>query len=152
MRNILIVISALLFLFVITSCGESINTTGDPRQAVINFFGAMQDNDTTAVAHYLDFKALMSQTGADYALSTTDEPRSFKTPQEIILDLVDGGLTKGRWFSMQRVVGDAEQNLDSALVEVSFIDKRTDKQYFTKFGLRKINEAWKIYSFKTLTR
>lgn len=144
-----IVLAILCVIGGMVACSSSdVNTSDDPRQAVIQFFNAMSDNDTASLAHYLDFKELMKKTGEDYTLSTDAAPRVFNGPQEILFDLVDGGLTKQRWFAFQRIVGNATQTADSALVEVSFINKEINKQYLTYFGLRRINDKWKIYSFK----
>ncbi len=143
-----IVLLILVLIGGLVACSSSPNTEFDPRRAVIKFFGAMEENDTTSLAYFLDFEMLMKSSGTDYTLSSSDAPRVFNSPQEILADLVDGGLTKMRWFSMQRVVGDATTEEGMAQVEVSFINKQTDKQYYTKFGLRFIKDQWKIYSFK----
>lgn len=126
-------------------CGGSGPT--DPRETVIVFFGAMEKDDQAALAHLLDLAALMQTTQADYALQS-DEPRKFTSPIEILEDLTGNGLTKLRWFSMQRIVNRAEINGDQATVEVTFADKSSDKNYLTKFGLHIKEGKWKIYSFK----
>ncbi|MEE9443906.1 MAG: hypothetical protein V3V99_14675 [candidate division Zixibacteria bacterium] len=136
----------LIGILALGGCSSKPNTDQDPRKVVIKFFGAMEENDDTALAHYIDFERMMKPQSADYALSG-DTARNFKFPTEIIDDLMDGGLTKQRWFSMQRIVNNAEDFGDSATVEVSFINPTTNTQYLTKFGLRKINDIWKIYSF-----
>ncbi len=133
--------SAILF----SGCGSSGPT--DPRETVIVFFGAMEKNDQAALAHLLDLATLMKSTQADYALNT-DIPRQFTSPVEILEDLTNNGLTKLRWFSMQRIVNRSEINGDMATVEVTFADKNSDKNYLTKFGLHMIEGKWKIYSFK----
>ncbi|MEZ5360413.1 MAG: hypothetical protein R3F48_16490 [Candidatus Zixiibacteriota bacterium] len=144
----LVVLAVLCIIGGLVACSTAVNTSDDPRQTVVQFFNAMSDNDTASLAHYIDFRTMMNSAGVDYALSTTDAPRVFNAPQDILHDLVDGGLTKQRWFSYQRIVGNATQNNDSALVEVSFINKDINKQYLTYFGLRRIQEQWKIYTFK----
>lgn len=145
----LVVLAVLCVIGVLVACSsKNVNTSNDPRKVVIQFFNAMNDNDTASLAHYLDFKALMNTDGVDYALSTNDAPRVFNAPQDILHDLVDGGLTKQRWFAFQRIVGNATQGADSALVEVSFINKEINKQYLTYFGLRRLHDNWVIYSFK----
>ena len=133
--------SAILY----SGCGGSGPT--DPRETVITFFGAMEKDDQAALAHLLDLAALMKNTQSDYALQS-DEPRQFTSPVEILEDLTGNGLTKQRWFSMQRIVNRAEINGDQATVEVSFADKSSDKIYLTKFGLHIAEGKWKIYSFK----
>ncbi len=129
----------------ISGCGSSGPT--DPRETVIVFFGAMEKDDQAALAHLLDLATLMKSSENDYALNS-DEPRQFTSPVEILEDLTGNGLTKLRWFSMQRIVNRSEINGDMATVEVTFADKNSDKNYLTKFGLHMIEGKWKIYSFK----
>ena len=64
-------------------------------------------------------------------------------------NLTGEGLTKTRWFSYQRIIGDTEVMGESATVEVTFVDKENSRGYLTKFGLHVVNGKWKIYSFKT---
>lgn len=135
-----------LILLIAGGCSTRVNTENDPRKVVINMFAAMENNDREALAHYLDFKTLLTTTDRDYALQM-DSVRQFYDPEQILDDLLEGGLTFTRWHLMQRVVGSATQQNDSALVEVSFINKETSTQYYNKFGLRKVNDVWKIYSF-----
>jgi hypothetical protein len=120
----------------------------DPRQVVISFFGAMERNDQAALAHLLDLASLMKNTTEDYAV-TTDQPRVFTNPQDILNDLTNDGYTKTRWFALQRIINDAYLAGDNATVEVTFVDKKESHGYRTRFGLRKMNGKWRIYSFKT---
>ncbi len=101
------------------------------------------------MAHLLDLPALMNIKGQDYALQRP-EPRVFYNPEDILDDLTEEGVTKTRWFSMQRVMGQSEIQGDTAFVEISFIDKQSNVQYYNKFGLHKVDGRWKIYSFKTI--
>jgi hypothetical protein len=109
-------------------------------------FRAMEKNDRQTLAHFLDFETLLKAGTKDYALSM-DSIRTFNNPEEILDDLMEGGLTNQRWMAMQRIVGSGSQMSDSALVEVSFINKKTNTQYYNKFGLRRVNDVWKVYSF-----
>lgn len=122
---------------------------GSPRDTVTQLFGAMENNDRATVAHLLDLPALMNIKGQDYALQRP-EPRVFYNPEDILDDLTEEGVTKTRWFSMQRVMGQSEIHGDTAFVEISFIDKQSNVQYYNKFGLHKVDGRWKIYSFKTI--
>lgn len=135
-----------IFVVTLTACSSKVNTEEDPRKVVIKMFGAMEEDDRETLAHYLDFVSIMQSGGDDYALSG-DTARTFHSPEQILDDMTDTGLTKKRWFAMQRVVGSSTQDGDQALVEVSFIDKNTNTQYFNRFGLKKVNGVWKIYSF-----
>lgn len=133
-------------MIIISGCSSGANTESDPRKAVIKMFRAIENNDRESLAHFLDFEMLLKTGQRDYALKT-DTPRKFSDPEEILDDLLEGGLTNQRWQAMQRIVGSASQTPDSALVEVSFINKETNTQYYNKFGLRKVSDVWKIYSF-----
>jgi len=136
-----------VFLVLITACSSE--SAGNPKEAVKHLFGAMERDDRAAIAHLLDLPQLMSITDEDYALQRP-EARVFHNPEDILDDLTGDGLTKNRWFGMQRVMGKTEVVGDSAFVEVSFIDKKTNIQYYNKFGLHKVNDRWKIYSFRTI--
>ena len=140
------VLSVLVLMTYLTGCGGSSAPT-DPRETVIAFFGAMEKNDEAALAHLLDLAELMKSKDKDYALQS-DEPRVFTSPVDILKDLTGEGLTKRRWFSLQRIVNRAEINGESATVEVSFIDQQSSTQYLTKFGLHIVNDRWQIYTFK----
>lgn len=122
-----------------------------PKQVVIGLFGAMEKDDKAALAHLLDLAALMQNIDTDYALSGDDKPRVFSSPQQILEDLTENGLTKTRWFSMQRIINDVEILGETATVEVTFVDKKASKGYTTKFGLHTKNGKWKIYSFNVTT-
>ena len=128
--------------------GCSGSPDSDPKKLVISFFGAMEKNDQAALAHYLDLAELMKNIDEDYAVQT-DSPRVFTNPKEILEDLTNDGLTKKLWFSYQRIINDVEVLGDHATVEVTFNDKVKGVAYLTKFGLHKVNDKWKIYSFKT---
>ena len=146
------VIFLLVAIALIQGCSSKGDQDPDPRQVVLNMLREMEKGDEearNALAHYLDFPSLLMPSDRDYALQM-DSVRSFHNPEAILDDLTEGGLTRERWLSLQRVVGDAEQVGDTAFVEVSFTNKITDTQYYNKWGLRKINGLWKIYSFHTL--
>lgn len=130
----------------VQGCATVGDTTSDPRKAVINMIRAMEDSDSKALIHYLDFRSLMTPGETDYALQM-DSVRVFMDIKAMLDDLTEGGLTHDRWMGMQRVVGSTERAGDTAYVEVSFISQETGKQYFNKWGLRQINERWKIFSF-----
>jgi len=136
---------SLAILSLIIGCGHSGHA--DPKSAVISMFGAMEKDDKAALAHLLDLPELMKDIGEDYALQT-DSPRVFSNPLDVLDDLTGEGLTKTRWFSMQRIIGNTEVIDESATVEVTFVDKEGSRGYRTKFGLHVKNDRWKIYSFK----
>lgn len=149
MRKIGIYAVCLVFLAImLVQCGSAPKGK-TPKEAVIMLFGAMERDDRAAVAHLIDIPSLMGKSEDDYAL-TTDSPRTFYNPEDLLDDLTGDGKTKTRWFSHQRVIGNTEVYGDSARVEVSFINKKAGVQYYSKFGLIKRNDVWKIYSFKAI--
>lgn len=143
LRSLLIVGCLLLFV----ACTNS--TPKDPKSTVIAMFGAMEKNDKAALAHLLDLAELMRGSYEDYALQI-DSPRVFTNPEQILDDLTGDGLTKRRWFALQRIINKVDVMGETATVEVTFVDKESSKAYLTKFGLHVVNGKWKIYSFKTI--
>jgi hypothetical protein len=151
LKSIVYLLLGLLAIQVFIFLGCSSSRDGTPREVVIQLFGAMERNERATLPRILDLRSLMSEQEEDYALQR-NTARKFYNPEAILDDLTDSGLTKIRWFSMQRVVGNAEINGDTAFVEVSFIDKEKSIQYYNKFGLHRRKGHWKIYSFKTISR
>lgn len=149
--NLMRITSSILLIGLTAGCllvGCETDVDSDPRKVVMALFGAMEKNDEARVARLLDLASLMKNQKEDYAV-TTDRPRLFTNPRDILLDLTGDGLTKRRWFSYQRIINKAEIMGESATVEVTFIDQKASKGYMTKFGLHMMNEKWRIYSFKT---
>jgi hypothetical protein len=138
MRKIYVLLAPVILL-IIAGCSSGPNTSSDPRKVVLNMFRAIQDDDRGKLAHYLDFPALMTPTGRDYALNL-DTARTFNSPEQVLDDLLPGGETYSHWNNLQKIVNRViSQSADTALVEVSFINKETSTQYYTIFGLDKIN-------------
>jgi len=134
---------------ILLSCANS--NSDDPKEIVIRLFGAMERDEKAAILQLVDMPALMQISGEDYALQS-DNPRTFHNPEDILNDLTGDGLTKKRWFSMQRIIGRKEIIGDTAYVEVSFINKEKGIQYYNKFGLHKKESGWKIFGFRTITQ
>lgn len=148
MKRLTIFLLPVIFLL-LSGCSSKGDTEPNARRVVVKMLKAVEDNDRDALMHYLDFASLLRPGYRDYALQM-DSIRTFKTPNDILDDLTEGGLTRERWLSMQRIVGNDSLSGDSAFVEVSFISKETNKQYYNKWGLRKVNNIWKIFSFGVL--
>ena len=147
-RRIAFVLLAVALLLAIgISCTDKIGS--EPKSTVIAMFGAMEKDDRATLAHILDLSELMSNLSEDYALQTTN-PRAFTSPEQILDDLTGNGRTKERWFSLQRIVNKAEVIGETATVEVTFVDKEKSQGWRTKFGLHKVHDQWKIYTFKTV--
>jgi hypothetical protein len=146
MRKILTLMFAVAAFIIAASCSGPSVDDPDPRNVVVKFFRAMEDSDRTIVGKILDFPSLLGPRDTDYALKS-DTARVFFKPEEMIDDLMPGGLTYSRWQPLQKVVGSAEVEGDTAYVEISFINKQTSTQYYNKAGLRRVNDRWKIFTF-----
>ncbi|MFH2048547.1 MAG: hypothetical protein ABIJ12_03785 [bacterium] len=146
-KAFVITIFLLIAIMILSSCSSD-DSQADPKKTVISMFGAMEKDDKAKLAYLLDLPELMNNIKDDYALQT-NEPRVFYSPEEILDDLTGEGQTKLKWFSLQRIINDANINGDEAAVEVTFVDKERSIGYLTKFGLHKKNDRWLIYSFKT---
>ncbi len=133
-------------LSLVIACSSS--SVSDPKSVVITMFGAMEKDDKATLARLLDLAELMRNHGEDYALQA-DSPRVLTNPEQILDDLTGEGLTKRRWFSLQRIISKVEVQEETATVEVTFVDKQQSRGYRTKFGLHIVNGKWRIYSFKT---
>ena len=127
----------------------SYSAVTDPKSAVIAMFGAMERDDKAALAHLLDLAELMRNYDEDYALQS-ESPRVFTNPEQILEDLTGDGLTKRRWFSLQRIINKVDVLGETATVEVTFVDKQLSQGYLTRFGVHVVHGKWKIYSFKTI--
>lgn len=144
---IMLLLSIMAGGWILSACSSDTGQSG-PKQVVIQMFGAMEKNDKAALTRLLDLPTLMNNIREDYSLHS-DSARVFTSPQQILDDLTDSGLTKTRWFSYQRIINGTEINDETATVEVTFVDKPNSKAYLTKFGLHKVDAKWRIYSFKT---
>lgn len=144
-----ITITSIILALMVGIVGCSDTSHNSPKQVVIAMFGAMEKDDKAALAHLLDLQELMKIADDDYALNS-DSPRMFISPQQILEDLTEDGLTKTRWFSHQRIINKEEILGETATVEVTFVNKEISKGYLVKFGLHIVNEKWKIYSFNTI--
>jgi hypothetical protein len=143
--------SACILVMIALVVGCSSGSTGSPKDTVIALFGAMEKDDRAAIANILDLGEMMKRSTEDYALSG-GEPRVFTTPEDILADLTGTGETKLRWFSLQRIVANASITEDVANVEVTFVDKVGSKGYRTEFGLHKVHDRWKIFSFANIVK
>ncbi len=122
-----------------------------PNSVVIQFLEKdMPNSDTTAILAKLDLPTLVQERKSEFADAGDSLRVQRYTEDSLIADLTAGGELNNRWLALQIIVSRVTEKGDTALVEVSFIDAQRDVQYYNKMGLRKTEEGWKIYSFKTL--
>jgi hypothetical protein len=136
------VVLALSLIFVACSGGPS------PKDAVFEFIDAVKSDDSLKIAQILDIDSYirlrMSEMSPEDSANVLEEYRA-KTFQSL---LGDGEIRKR--FLHDLIVVNTEARQDSiADVEVSFIDRQTRIQLYTKMLLRRqADHTWRIISFK----
>jgi hypothetical protein len=136
------VVIALSLIFVACSGGPS------PKDAVFEFIDAVKSDDSLKIAQILDIDSYirlrMSEMSPEDSANVLEEYRA-QTFQSL---LGDGEIRKR--FLHDLIVVNTEARQDSiADVEVSFIDRQTRIQLYTKMLLRRqADHTWRIISFK----
>ena len=121
----------------------------EPRDTVLNFVRALQTEDEIDFHQYLDLNELVHENADN--LYVYDSTLSLQENLKKFTDLFGlEGKIRRLWTSKQIVIGESEMAGDTALVEVSFIDRDTRKQFYNKMGLRKTESGWLIFAFKIL--
>ncbi|MBD3297811.1 MAG: hypothetical protein GF341_04080 [candidate division Zixibacteria bacterium] len=149
-RSIVSALFLVLALGLIGGCGES---RPDPKSTVKDLFTAMRDADTTAVRSMVDLRS--AATGITEDLPAIQPADSLTVPDTAAWLLgqmtSEGGRLRQRWLSDNQIVlGDTEISGDSALVEVSFLDRVTRVQYYNKMRLVFRSDRWVITHFRTM--
>jgi hypothetical protein len=137
--------TVLAVLTLLPSCAD----TPEPRRTVMNFLTSLRE-DTTSIEYLdqlLDFDELLDESSIytyDSALSRTENK------QEFAALLLKGGKVRDRWMKNQIIVGGVQISGDTAIVEVSFIDRKAKlvKQYYNKMGVHRSEDKWRIFAFK----
>ncbi|TET69162.1 MAG: hypothetical protein E3J45_02125 [Candidatus Zixiibacteriota bacterium] len=135
-------LSIFLLLLFFISCGGEKN----PKGVVKDFIWAVQDSDSATIVSCLDLDTIVRR-----SLKTTSPEDSLLLlgiyKEKFLGTLLGDGHRRITWLKSQIVLG-AEEIRDSlAEVEVSFIDKETGRQNYTKMQLRETEEGWKIIYF-----
>lgn len=119
---------------------------GSPKGVVKDFIWAVQDSDSATVVSCLDLDTIVRR-----SLKTTTPEDSLLVlgvyRGKILGTLLGDGHRRTTWRKSQIVLGVEEIRDNLAEVEVSFIDKETGRQNYTKMQLKKTEEGWKIIYF-----
>jgi hypothetical protein len=146
LKKILVLITALsaAALLIVCSSGQP-----QPGSVVLHFVNALQGSQPIELNKYLLINQLVQEDVKEVyiyndSLSISQNIRQFS-------DLFEpGGKLRKFWTSKQIVIGNSEISGDTALVEVSFIDRQTRTQFLNKWGLLKTDEGWRIFAFKMI--
>lgn len=146
MKKILILLLAVSAASILVVCGKG---EPQPRSEVLDFVNALHKDQPLDLNNYLDMNQIVREDAPNVyiyidSLSLSQNIQQFTNLFE------PGGRLRQLWTSMQIVIGDTEVRGDTALVEVSFIDRQTRKQFYNKWGLIKTGEGWRVFAFKLL--
>lgn len=140
MKRIFLFLSLMLFLLIFFYCG----TGPSPRVVVMDFIEAVNKADTVSIEKYLDIDGYAQEKMKK--LPAAERPQDFpKFKEHLKGDFLGSGLTRLLWQSKMIVVNKEDISGDSAVVEVTFIDKDTGATVYTKAKLHKINKRWMLY-------
>lgn len=120
-----------------------------PKSAVLEFINKLRSNESIDYDTYLDLNQLVRENISNLYLYDSSLSIQQNIEEYTKLFEPDGRIRK-LWVEKQIVIGETEVLGDTAYVEVSFIDRHTRKQYYNKWGLRKTDQDWIIFSFKLL--
>ena len=138
-----------LVLFGLTSCSHDARPA--PKDTIMLMFNAMRESDSVSLAMNIDLVSAFPSIGLDLAPRAADSSAAPVDTAAILLSaMVGDGHLNRRWLTEnQIVVGKTETFGDTALVEVSFIDKITRVQYYNKMRLVFRNDRWIVTDFRT---
>lgn len=123
----------------------------DPKDAVKNMFEAMSKSDSVALVANVDLAAAANDLRADIADSTADTSGTQDWGSLLLRQMTGEGIIRRRWLTDNQIVlGRSEVTGDSALVEVSFLDRVTRVQYYNKMRLHFRGDHWVITAFRTM--
>jgi hypothetical protein len=131
------------FLLIFFYCG----TGPSPRVVVMDFIEAVNKADTASIEKYLDIEGY-AQEKAKELPEVERQQISPKFKEHLKADFLGSGLTRLLWQSKMIVVNKEDISGNSAVVEVTFIDKETGITQYTNAKLHKINKRWMIYYIK----
>jgi len=115
-------------------------------------FDAMRTSDSVALAANVDLGAAAHDLRAELVgpESDTTDP-SLDWDGLLLKQLTGDGHLRKRWLDDNQIVlGRSEVTGDSALVEVSFLDRVTRVQYYNKMRLHFRREHWVVTDFRTM--
>ncbi len=134
----------------LVSCSH--NARPDPKETIKLMFEAMRQSDSVSLELNIDLASAARGMERDLGPAVADSTGATPDPAARLLSsLVGEGDLRNRWLTEnQIVIGHTETKGDTALVEVSFIDKITRVQYYNKMRLVFRNGRWIVTDFHTL--
>jgi hypothetical protein len=139
MRNIIIV-----FILITAACSSG----PTPKKTVFEFIDAVKNDDSLKIVQLLDIDAYVKSRMP--VMSPEDSARVLEEYRaKTIQSLLDNGDIRRRFLHDLIVVNIESRQGDVAEVEVSFVNRETRTQLYTKIELhRQPDGAWRITYFK----
>ena len=123
----------------------------DPKDAIKNMFDAMRTSDSVALAANVDLGAAAHDLRSELAGPGGDTSAVLDWEGLLLNQLTGEGELRKRWLlDNQIVLGRSEVTADSALVEISFLDRVTRIQYYNKMRLHFRRGHWVVTDFRTM--
>jgi len=148
MERIVARAAVLAALWIVAGCPGT--SRPDAKSTVHAFFAALHSDDTTAVQACLDLSAAARSVRDEYPdLFGPSDSLNPDPGATLLIALSGDGIVRRRWMEDQIVLGKETVREDTALVEVSFIDRVTRVQYYNKMRLEYRTDRWVITHFRT---
>ncbi|MBD3234366.1 MAG: hypothetical protein GF315_11640 [candidate division Zixibacteria bacterium] len=139
LNSIIIIILALA---AILNCSNQDN----PRTVVKQFVASVLADDSTAVESLVDWDSMIKARLEE--MSPEDSTKALRYYREQFLSSLLGDGEKRQYYrNSQIVIGKGEIENGRADVELSFIDRQTGVQNYTKVVLRRMQDSWKIVHY-----
>lgn len=124
----------------------------DPKETLKGMFEAMRVSDSVTLAANVDLVAVGQDLRSDLrAVATGTVGADTNWGQLLVGQMTGDGELRKRWLTDNQIVlGQTEVSGDSALVEVSFLDRITRVQYYNKMRLCFRNGRWIVTNFRTM--
>jgi hypothetical protein len=119
----------------------------NPKDTVMDLFTALHADDTTMVLQSVDTGRAWRSVSLDLKQPADSLLTAISWGERLESALTGDGRLRSRWIKMQVVIGETEIKADSATVEVSFIDRDTRIQFYSRMALVFQDGHWRIVAF-----
>jgi hypothetical protein len=142
---------AALLIIPVALCGCAGESRPDAKATLRSFFAALHTSDTAKIAETVDLLSAARSVHTEFPqLIGSGDSAGDGAGAALQAALTGDGFLRRRWTEDQIVLGTESINGDTALVEVSFIDRVTRVQYYNKMRLEYRTDHWVITHFRTL--
>jgi len=146
---------ARLFIAVLVLAAFSYGCSHDarpiPKETLSQMFEAMRISDSVSLALNIDLASAAASVQNELPQVQDTTVENIDWGAILLSEMVGEGGLRNRWLNEHQIVlGRAETHGDTALVEVSFLDRVTRVQYYNKMELIFRGDRWIVTRFRTL--